>query len=179
MATVDELREKYGDKIADEFAEALQPEWYRKDIAEHAGAKKRADDLQRELDGMKRVPDLRAAFKEAGLDVEARNEDGSYKHPAFVRNIVEGYEGELEPEKISAFIQENELPAGQAGTGESQARDIVNHATAAPATGGSRTTLTPEVVSQWSTEKLLDLQKKDPDAFEALKRGESVVATAV
>lgn len=172
MATVDELREKYGDKIADEFAEALQPEWYRKDIAEHAGSTKRAEDLQKELDSLKRVPDLKAAFKEAGLDID--------EQPTYIRKIVEGYDGELEPEKISAFITENELPAGQAGTETtSQARDIVNHAASAPPANGSRTTLAPKDVSEWSTEKLIRLKESDPEAFEALKRGESAITTAV
>ena len=110
MATVDELREKYGDKIADDFLEAVNadgPEWYRKELARLAPFEKKYEEVQGELDGIKRTPKVEEAFKSADVDWDALR-------PLEKKQLLAFSDFE-NAEAVAAYINENGLPTKQAG----------------------------------------------------------------
>lgn len=131
MPTVEELREMYGDKIADEFAEALQPEWYRKDIAEVGAKAKQVESLEAKLATLERQPQLASAVKELGVDYEAQ--------PKFARSYLDAFDGDpSDKEALAAYLTEGgfEAKSEPAGQTERPAAAVI----AEQATGGGTPT---------------------------------------
>lgn len=84
------------------------------------------------------------------------------------------------PDAVRAWAIDQKLiePKPNVSAEELAGHDAINNA-GAGAEGTDAGTLTPESVSSWPMDKLLRLKESNPDAFEALKRGETVRGVAV
>jgi hypothetical protein len=171
--TVAKLRQQGLDDEADVFEKFTATQLRQK--------AERADSLERENEQLKgenrqlRVePKKQQALRAAGVDL------GSLR-PADKQVIASlDFEGDEPSEDwVAKTIADLQLPItdGTTQTGEPpNAAGVVQTATNAP--GGSGTssgTITPETVAGWSTEQTVAWKEKNPEAWEALKRGEEVV----
>lgn len=110
----------------------------------------------------------KSVFKDVGIEMDP----GLLRYPADL-DITD-------PEKVRAWGIEAKLiePKPSVSDEELAGQAEINNA-AAGATGTAAGQLTAEMVSSWPTDKLLRLKESNPDAFEALKRGETVNGVAV
>lgn len=138
----------------------------------------RIQELERENRSIKAVPKREAAFKAAGVDFEAL----SPLEREFIQNFQ--HEGD-EPTKdqVSEAIEKYGFQVSQPDETETveppAAAGVTQQArTATERKLGGKITVSPEDTTQWSTEKILGFREKYPEEFEALKRGETVVAPA-
>lgn len=170
MAKFEDLLERVRDldeDLAAEFEE-FSGSNLRKKAQEAESAIRERDELKAENERLKAAPQRRAAFEKAGVDFDALRKAE--------RALLENYDGEMTEEALAEFIEENEFPVIE-GSEEEAEETPAQEITRVARRGGGRakgpTVLTPEDTMDWSTEKLFELREKDPDAYEALKRGES------
>jgi hypothetical protein len=143
----------------------------RKQLAEAQERAKRAEELEAEVSALKAGPAREKAFREYGIDFNQLSK--------LERKALESYDGELTPEAIGTFVEENELPVTAAEGGEteeeqSDARRMASQAQRAGTNGGRTPQLSPEDVSSWAADKWVRFAEANPDAAEALRRGETV-----
>lgn len=170
---VEQLRDQGLDDLAEVF-EGFTASNLRKKAA-------RADQLEREKaeleSRMKRIetrPKLEDAFRKAGVDFDSLRP--AEREAIFALEV----EDEITDQFVADVVSKYELPTAEgleAGEAEEEpgAAQVAAAAVSAPQRrAGGTTTLSPEDVSDWSTDKLMRLREAHPNEFEALKRGETV-----
>ena len=138
MATVDELRSELGSTLVDRVLEAVSadgPEWYRKELAELGGFKKKYEEAAAKLDSIERTPKVEAAFKEAGVDWDNLR--------PLERNQLLAFKDFENQEALAAFINDNGLPttqqAGEPGGGDPSSVPAAARIAQQAASGGQTT----------------------------------------
>lgn len=179
MARFEELLEQVREQdegLAEEL-EAFKGSTLRKKAEERDAFEAENKELRQQLDEGLVVPKVEKAFKDAGVDLDAlrplekeqlaalRPENGEPSEE-WARGLAEKYQFPLGE---GASVEET--PPASAAVA-SQAR------TQATVTSTGTTTLTPESIQDWSTEKLMKLMEKDNEAYEALMRGETATTKA-
>jgi hypothetical protein len=166
------LRDRGDDDLADEF-EKWGTSSLRNEAARVPELEKRVTELESENTGLKRAPQRDKAFRDYGVDMDALR-------PA-ERRALETYDGELEPEKLAAFVEEFDLPlvtgnGEQADQGDRPAAAGVA-AVARSAPAGRRAgaaQITPQDAENWSPERLTEFGQKYPEAMNELLQGKTV-----
>lgn len=178
MARLDDLIEEYRSDGRDEDAgelEKLRGSTLRQKAARADELEKKVVELEAKAKELEYRPARDAAFRDYGIDVEALSKAE--------RKILESYDGELNAEAISNLVEEYELPtSSEEGDGNEQpAAERVAQAARSSETGRGKKapTVSPADISAWPMEKKLGFADAHPEAWEALKRGETVTGIAV
>jgi hypothetical protein len=178
MAKFDDLVEKVRevDEVLAEELEEFKGSSLRKKAEERDKFEAELQKARGELDRYVTQPKKEAALRDAGVDLEALR-------PA-ERKILEGLKAdEYTAEWASKIADEYELPRGEASSEleTSQAAAVAQAASRAPTGGrtGSTSTVTPEMVGEWSTEKMNRFAEANPEEWDALKRGETVAGVKI
>lgn len=161
------------DVLVDELADAGLDESYIERLKKWSGSplRKERNEARQEADALKErvakaeAKTLEATFKELGITVKPTAlrlpddldvlDDTKVREWAVEQGLAEPPPPDTPEEEVAAHERVQAAGAGAAGN-----------------TGPS--TLKPEDTAEWSTEKLLAFKNQHPEAFEALKRGESV-----
>jgi hypothetical protein len=147
----------------------------REDAGRAAELEKQLIAAQAKITKLERGPQLTKAFAEYGVDMEGLR-------PAEQR-ALETYDGELDPERIAAFVQEYDLPllTGPLETEQEPqvpAQRIAAQAAAPQARRGpARQQITPDIVRQWNEsgpEKWMRFKQSHPEAAELILQGQTV-----
>lgn len=166
---IDDLRSEGRVEDAEEL-EKLRGSSLRKKAEAAEKWEREYSELKGKLEKLESIPVREKAFKDYGIDVEGLSKAE--------RKILEGYDGELDAEAIGALVEEYELPvsAQEGETGpETEAQRVTTAARRADqGRGGKAPVLKPEDVAEWSMEKKVGFADANPEAWEALKRGEAV-----
>lgn len=176
-------RRKWEEIVADiredspELADELDQGYGTTTLREQAGKvpvlEQRVAELETENTGLKRAPERDKAFRDYGVDLENLR-------PA-ERRALEAYDGELEAEKLAAFVEELDLPL-VSGNGETPpaetppaAAGVVAAVRAAPAgRQGAGAQITPEMAGTWEPEKWLRFKAEHAEAAETILQGKTV-----
>lgn len=167
---LEQLREESisGEEAAERL-EKFSATTLRKKAGERDSFEQRNKELEEELASLKAAPKRREAFEKYGIDFDALR-------PAEKR-MLEQYDGELTDEAIAELVEQNELPTTESEEGEEEEESPAEKITAAARRGasGSRVPkVTPEEVAEWPADKWVRFADANPDAAEALRRGEQV-----
>ena len=179
-----DIRDALAEVGREDLAEELLQGYGTSTLKEQAG---RAGELEKQLieanakiNKLERGPLREKAFAEYGVDWEGLR-------PA-ERRAIETYDGELDREKVAAFVEEYDLPLlnGQPPEAEQgqqpPAARIAAQATTPPARRGpTQTRITPDNVRQWnetSPEKWLRFKQAHPEAAELILQGQTVEGLA-
>ena len=142
----------------------------RKKAEEAEAAVKERDELKAKVEAFEAAPKRQAAFEKAGIDFEALR-------PA-EKALLEKYDGELTDEAIAELVEQNELPLVEEGGSDEEpdtdAERIASTAKRAGANGGRSPQVTPTDVAEWPADRWVKFAEANPDAAEALRRGETV-----
>lgn len=153
----DELEEFKGSSLREKAKQADEA------IARAEAAEKRVAELES-------APKRREAFEKYGIDFDSLRKAE--------RDLLEKYDGEITDEAIAEFVEQNELPViesdGGETTEESDAEKIAGTAQRAGANGSRTPKVTPTDVSGWAADRWVRFAEANPDAAEALRRGETV-----
>lgn len=173
MARLDDLIEEYRTDGRDDDAEELEKlrgSTLRQKASRTEALEKELADLKSENESLKRGPEARKAFEDYGIDLENLSKAE--------QKVLEAYDGDLTAEAISKVVEEYELPttSEDAGGDEKPAAERVAQAARNSESGRGKKapTLAPSEVSEWSMEKRVGFADAHPEAWEALKRGETV-----
>lgn len=171
---IEELREQGREEDAEEL-EKLSGSTLRKKAGNADRLEKELADTKAKLDALEKGPKVRKAFEKAGVDFESLSR--------LERKALEGYDGDLDEEAVEAFIEENELSV----TDESAEGDEEKDAEPAAAKvakaarrsdsskGGSAIPkIAPGDVKEWAMDKRVAFADANPEAWEALKSGQTV-----
>lgn len=127
MATLEDLAAKYGwkDEVLDEIRESAVPENFRKELGELGAKAKRAEDLEKELDGYRRAPARAQLWKDLNIDFDSLK--------PLEKKALESWtwEGDTpDKEKAAEFLTQNGIaasaPQNQEGQQQPAAAQIVN-----------------------------------------------------
>lgn len=142
----------------------------RKKAEEAETAIRERDELKAKVEVFEAAPKRQAAFEKAGIDFEALR-------PA-EKALIEKYDGELTDEAIAELVETNELPLVEEGEADAEpdtdAERIAGTAKRAGANGGRSPQVTPDMVGEWPADRWVKFAEANPDAAEALRRGETV-----
>jgi len=169
------LRDEGLDSLADEFSEYSATKLRAKAAAFDEVAAER-DQLKSRYAELVEFPEKEKALRKAGVDWDELR-------PLEVDRIKTlKMEGDTD-EWCAKVIGEFRLPTKEVeGQGEGEAppaAGVVQAAKTAPTTlVGTGTTLTVETVKEWPIDKKMQFAEENPEAWEALKRGESVKGIA-
>lgn len=140
-------------------------------IKEFNKVKSERDQFASKLEQFETAPKRKEALKRVGIDYDAL--------PKYGQKALDGIPAEdLDNlEKVAEFVQnegfEANLQTEQEDTGEqSGAEQIVAFDSSMGSGTPAKGKVTPDVYASWSPEKRRDFQQKNPEATEALKRGE-------
>lgn len=168
---LEQLRE--GTIDAEDAAERLEKykgSSLRKKAEEAEAAVKERDELKAKVEAFEAAPKRQAAFDKAGIDFEALR-------PA-EKALLEKYDGELTDEAIAELVEANELPLVEEDDSDKEpdtdAERIAGTAKRAGANGGRSPQITPDMVGEWAADRWVKFADANPDAAEALRRGETV-----
>lgn len=174
---VEDLRKAGEDDLADEFERSYGTSSLRAEAAKVGDLERERDELRGRVSTLERAPARDKAFREYGVDIENLR-------PAELR-ALEQYDGELEPEKIAAFVDELDLPLANEQTppGEQApppaAAGVVAAARSAPA--GRRAgvvTITPDDAEKWPADALYKWGEEHKEALNQLLQGQTVTGIA-
>ena len=174
---IDEMREQGREDEAGEL-EKLKGSNLRKKAGDTDRLAKENESLKAENEALKRGPKVRSAFEKAGVDFGSLSK--------LERKALEAYDGETDEDAIADFLEENEIDLGKGDDSdedggepdekdeEPKAAKVARAARSAGAGKNPSSKITADTVSQWSMEQKLQFADDNPDAWEALKRGETV-----
>jgi hypothetical protein len=173
---IEDLRTQGFDDIAEEL-EAYTGTALRKKLEEAEGKLRRLEEVEAELAALKLRPKVEKAFRDYGVDLDSLR---PLEREAL---LSQKFQGEVPtPEEIGELAERYQLPTTGtvevAAEEEPPAAGIVETAVRAPAGKAVGTTLGPEDVASWSTDKLMQFREKHPEEWQALMRGERVSAPA-
>lgn len=178
MARLDDLIEEYRQDGREEDAaelEQLRGSTLRQKAAQADRLQKEIDSLRSENESLKRGPAAKAAFEDYGIDLESLSKAE--------RRILESYDGELTEQAIGNLVEEYELPtvsSEEAGDEQPAAAQVAQAARSSETGRGKKAPVVkPEDISGMSMEQKLGFADKHPEAWEALKRGETVTGITV
>jgi hypothetical protein len=172
---IEELRSDGREDDAQEL-ERLSGSQLRQKAQKTDQLEKELEQLKAENAGLKRGPAARKAFEDYGVDLSGLSKAE--------RKVIESYDGELTEDEIGKLVEEYDLPvvaSSEENDGEEQpAAQRVAQAARSSESGRGKTvpTVSPADVAGWPMEKKLGFADKNPDAWEALKRGESVTGVS-
>lgn len=171
---IDELREQGREDDAEEL-EKLSGSQLRKKAGRAEALEKELAEAKAEVESLKRGPAARKAFEDYGVDTSSLSKAE--------RKVLESYDGELTEEAIGQLVEEYDLPVVASDEGDGDAEPAAQRvAQAARSSESGRGKTVPQVkpsdVAEWPMEKKLGFADKNPEAWEALKRGETVTVTA-
>lgn len=169
---LDEVRD-LDPEIAAEL-EAFKASSLRTKASERDEFERRALEAEEKVKKLEGASARDKAFGEYGIDFENLR--------PLERTALESYDGELTPEAIGEFVEKNQLPLTESSSTteeseseeESGARQIARTAQRAGANGSRVPKVTPEDVASWPADKWVRFADANPDAAEALRRGEEV-----
>lgn len=167
---VEQLRDQGMEDMADEF-EKFSATSLRKKAAAYDDVLKERDKLRSEVEELVDRPRREAAFREAGVDYDSLR-------PAEKRLLSElRPDGDISEEWVAGVISDYGLPTLQSveprGEGPSAAK-MTEAATNAPQGKSTGHTITPAVAAEWSVDKMVKFAENYPEAWDQLKRGETV-----
>jgi hypothetical protein len=159
---------------ADKFDRFYGKSTLREDAGRAAELEKQLIAAQAKIEKLERTPLRDKAFTEYGVDMEQLR-------PA-ERRAIETYDGELDPEKIAAFVEEYDLPLTAPVQGEQEpqpaAARIAAQATTPPTRRGpGQTRVSPDDVRKWNEagpEKWMRFKRDHPEAAELILQGQTV-----
>lgn len=168
-ALIEELRNDGREDDATEL-EKLRGSNLRKQAGEAEKLRQRAEAAEAKVEKLESAPKRDKAFRDFGIDLDNLTKAE--------RKVLESFDGDLDKEAISEFVEEYELPLAEGSneepTDEEPAAARVAAAAKRNPSGRGVTTIKPADANAWSTEKLLRFREQHADEYEALKRGETV-----
>lgn len=161
--------EDLDDDFEDDETESGVIRKLRRDNRVLAKRAKQADEFEAEIAQSKRekalsAPDL-AKLSDKQRQALAKVHDGDFTAEALKQTAIDlGWLEDTEQNEIDDELDRSEKVTQASQTGK---------------TARSTGVLKPEDTAGWSMERMLRLKDSNPEAFEALKRGESVVAAGI
>jgi hypothetical protein len=160
--------------LAREYEEKFGATKLREQAEKVPDLERQVAELNAKATRLERAPQRDEAFKAYGVDIENLR-------PA-ERKAIESYEGELDTEKVAAFVAELDLPmtngqqSGQDGGAQvPNAAGVVSAAKSAPSGGAAKgPQLNSEVMRSWTAEKIAAFEAKYPDELDRILQGETI-----
>lgn len=142
-------------------------------IKEFNNVKRERDEFEQKVQQYESLPKRREALGQFGIDYD--------KSPKYLRSIFDSLDAKKldDREYVSQQLRDNEievqLSEEQASEDRPAAADIVDAALSAPLTGSKVGATTPKDFAGWDPGKQRQFIRTNPQAYEQLKQGKSVV----
>jgi len=169
-----QLRDQGLDDLAEDFSE-FSATSLRQKAASYDTVLKENSELRNKVTELIEIPKKEQAFRKAGVDFEALR-------PAEKDLLRKAKpDGEITEEWVAKVISEYELPVTvneESSEEEPASAGVVEAAKSAPTGVRSGSTITPTVAAKWTPDRMMAFAEKYPEAWESLKKGETVTGIA-